>query len=92
MLTSYVVAGIFQGEPMTEKQHPAVKKYLADRGRKGGEATLKARGKKFFSAIARKRGRQFPPCPNPRKNDPSKRHRFNPKTGLCYGCGYSRLT
>lgn len=77
---------------MTNERHPAVEKYLKERGRNGGMGTLKARGKKFFSTIARKRGRQFPPCSNPRKKDKYKRHRFNPETNLCRGCGYSRVT
>ncbi|HEY3856251.1 MAG TPA: hypothetical protein VGO67_17835 [Verrucomicrobiae bacterium] len=65
-------------------------KYYDKISRKGGKAVQKKYGNKYFAKLRMKRGRQFPPCTVPRPNDPSRRHRFNPKTGICYGCGFDR--
>jgi len=47
-----------------------------------------------FYAKHGKRGgrpRQYPECPA-YKNEKKKTHRFDPKTGICHGCGFNRET
>jgi hypothetical protein len=74
-----------------KKQTPqAILDYLKARASEGGKAIKKKYGKKHFAELGKHR--RYPPCPIPRPKDASKRHRFNPKTGICYGCGANRKT
>lgn len=56
-----------------------------------GEVTLKRYGRKHFRKISKLRKtfggpeRQYPACPRY-----DGRHRFNPATGICWGCGFNR--
>lgn len=62
--------------------------YLKARALEGGRAVKKKYGREHFVRMGK--ARTYPPCPNPRRGDASLRHRFNPQTGICYGCKQDR--
>lgn len=67
---------------------PEVLKYLKERASEGGRAVKKKYGRKHFAELGK--SRKYAPCAVPRPSDPSLRHRFDPKTGICYGCKLNR--
>jgi len=78
------------GEALKKKRG---QKYYDKISRKGGKAVKKKYGSEYFADLRMKRGRRFPPCPLPSPADLEKgysRHRFDPATGICHGCGLDR--
>lgn len=62
--------------------------YLKAVASEGGKAVKKKYGREHFAELGK--NRRYIPCTNPRPKDKSLRHRFNEKTGLCYGCHINR--
>lgn len=73
---------------MKIRANPQVKAFLKRIGAKGGasRSVAKVKAGRTNIVIAQKARRKYPPCPNYKNGS----HRFSPKTGKCYGCGYKR--
>ena len=78
-------------KPPSPEAAQYLKDYLVARATEGGKAVKKKYGSAHFRKIRMApRARRFAACGKPRPKDPSKKHRFSAKTGLCHGCGLSR--
>ena len=74
---------------LSAEAQEAVKQYKRRVAASGGRAVVKKLGRKHMAALGRAH-RTYKPCEVPRAGDPSKRHRFDPKNGVCWGCKKAR--